>query len=114
VRAGREIRLTDRELELAAIPAEHHGQIVSRERSVEAVWEHDFETFSTSSRSTFATCAPKDRRAVTDPPDPHVRGAGYVLREDAREALTLRAAVGALVRGQWRDVVIFSGTVVAC
>src|ERR1700682_2253702 len=44
--AGRELRLTAREFALLTFLIEHKGQVVSRSRIVEAVWEHDYETFS--------------------------------------------------------------------
>ena len=45
-RAGRELRLTAREFALLQFLVEHKGQVVSRSRIGEAVWEHDYETFS--------------------------------------------------------------------
>jgi two-component system copper resistance phosphate regulon response regulator CusR len=45
-RAGRPIRLTAREFALLQFLLEHVGEPVSRTRIVEAVWEHDYDTFS--------------------------------------------------------------------
>ena len=45
-RAGRVIRLTAREFSLLQFLLEHAGEVVTRTRIVEAVWEHDFDTFS--------------------------------------------------------------------
>jgi two-component system copper resistance phosphate regulon response regulator CusR len=46
VRAGKELRLTTREFALLQYLLEHAEEVVSRTRILEAVWEHDFETFS--------------------------------------------------------------------
>jgi two-component system copper resistance phosphate regulon response regulator CusR len=45
-RAGREVQLTAREFALLQFFLEHPGEVLSRTRIVEAVWEHDFDTFS--------------------------------------------------------------------
>jgi DNA-binding response OmpR family regulator len=42
-RDGREIRLTAREFELLAYLARHHGQVLSREQILNAVWGYDFD-----------------------------------------------------------------------
>ena len=82
-RNGQDIRLTARELALLQFLLEHQGQVVSRARIVEAVWEHDFETFS-----NVVEVYVRYLRAKIDEPFKSrlihtVRGAGYVLREDA-------------------------------
>ena len=46
LRAGVEISLTAREYALLQFLLEHAGEVVSRTRIVQAVWDHDFETFS--------------------------------------------------------------------
>jgi two-component system copper resistance phosphate regulon response regulator CusR len=81
-RAGREVRLTAREFALLQFLLEHRGQVVSRARIVEAVWDHDFETFS-----NVVEVYVRYLRAKVDEPFGHklihtVRGAGYTLRED--------------------------------
>ena len=45
-RDGKEIRLTAREFALLQYLLEHAGEVISRARIVEAVWDHDYETFS--------------------------------------------------------------------
>ncbi|HUH94351.1 MAG TPA: response regulator transcription factor [Casimicrobiaceae bacterium] len=80
-RAGREIRLTAREFTLLQFLMEHPGEVVSRSRIVEAVWEHDFETFS-----NVVEVYIRYLRAKIDEPFGKrlihtVRGVGYVLRE---------------------------------
>jgi DNA-binding response OmpR family regulator len=78
-----ELRLTAREFSLLQFLLEHKGQVVSRSRIVEAVWEHDYETFSKGVEVYI-----RYLRAKVD--DPFVgklihtiRGVGYVLRESA-------------------------------
>jgi two-component system copper resistance phosphate regulon response regulator CusR len=45
-RAGRSVQLTTREFTLLQFFLEHPEEVLSRTRIVEAVWEHDFDTFS--------------------------------------------------------------------
>jgi DNA-binding response OmpR family regulator len=80
-RAGRELRLTAREFALLQFLLEHKGQVVSRTRIVEAVWEHDYETFSNVVEVYVRYLRnkldePFDRRLIHT-----VRGVGYTLRE---------------------------------
>ena len=79
-RAGREIRLTAREFALLQFLLEHKGEVVSRTRIVEAVWEHDYETFS-----NVVEVYIRYLRAKVDEPFGQrliqtVRGVGYALR----------------------------------
>jgi two-component system copper resistance phosphate regulon response regulator CusR len=79
-RAGRDIRLTVREFALLQYLLEHAGEVVSRARIIEAVWEHDYETFS-----NVVEVYIRYLRAKLDEPFPRklihtVRGVGYSLR----------------------------------
>lgn len=81
-RGGTEIRLTAREFALLAFLLEHRGQVVSRTRIVETVWEHDFETFS-----NVVEVYIRYLRAKVDEPFGRklihtVRGVGYALQEE--------------------------------
>jgi two-component system, OmpR family, copper resistance phosphate regulon response regulator CusR len=81
-RSGEEIRLTAREFALLKFLLEHAGEVVSRARIVEAVWDHDFETFS-----NVVEVYVRYLRAKLDDPFPRkliqtVRGVGYSLRSD--------------------------------
>ena len=80
-RAGQELRLTAREFALLQFLLEHKGQVLSRARIVEAVWDHDFETFS----NVVEVYIRYLRSKVDDPFGSRlihtVRGVGYVLRE---------------------------------
>jgi DNA-binding response OmpR family regulator len=80
VRAGVELSLTAREYSLLQFLLEHAGEVVSRTRIVQAVWDHDFETFS-----NVVEVYIRYLRAKVDEPFESklihtVRGVGYVLR----------------------------------
>ena len=80
IRAGVEVRLTAREFALLSFLLEHQGEVVSRTRIVEAVWDHDYETFS-----NVVEVYVRYLRAKIDEPFARkliqtVRGVGYVLR----------------------------------
>ena len=82
-RAGCELRLTAREFALLQFLLEHKGEVVSRARIVEAVWDHEFETFS-----NVVEVYIRYLRAKVDEPFASrlihtVRGVGYVLRDGA-------------------------------
>jgi two-component system copper resistance phosphate regulon response regulator CusR len=75
-----EISLTAREYALLQFLLEHAGEVVSRTRIVQAVWDHDFETFS-----NVVEVYIRYLRAKVDEPFGSrlihtVRGVGYVLR----------------------------------
>ncbi|MCP3064154.1 response regulator transcription factor [Myxococcus sp. K38C18041901] len=79
-RANEEIILTAREFALLQFLLEHAGEVVSRTRIVQAVWDHDFETFS-----NVVEVYIRYLRAKVDAPFKRklihtVRGVGYVLR----------------------------------
>jgi two-component system copper resistance phosphate regulon response regulator CusR len=81
-RAGRVIRLTAREFALLQFLLEHAGEAVARTRIVEAVWEHDFDTFS-----NVVDVYVRYLRAKIDAPFERpllhtVRGVGYQLRAE--------------------------------
>lgn len=82
-RGGREIRLTTREFSLLRFLLEHQNEVVSRARIIEAVWEHDFETFSNVVEVYIRYLRAKvdalsERKLIHT-----VRGAGYVLRAES-------------------------------
>jgi two-component system copper resistance phosphate regulon response regulator CusR len=83
-RGKAELRLTAREFALLQFLLEHKDHVVSRSRIVEAVWEHDFETFS-----NVVEVYIRYLRAKVDDPFAKklihtVRGVGYVLSETPR------------------------------
>jgi two-component system copper resistance phosphate regulon response regulator CusR len=79
-RAGRVIPLTAKEFALLRFLLEHQGEVLSRARIVEAVWDHDFDSFS-----NVVDVYVRHLRVKLDEgaaPLLHtIRGAGYVLRE---------------------------------
>jgi two-component system copper resistance phosphate regulon response regulator CusR len=81
-RDGKEIRLTVREFSLLQFLLEHAGDVVSRTRIVEAVWEHDFETFSNVVEVYIRYLRAKVDEPFGKPLIHTVRGVGYVLREE--------------------------------
>ncbi|WP_241759149.1 response regulator [Pyxidicoccus parkwayensis] len=82
-RAGVDISLTTREFALLQFLLEHAGEVVSRTRIVEAVWDHDFETFSNIVEVYIRYLrnkvdAPFEKKLIHT-----VRGVGYALRSRA-------------------------------
>lgn len=80
-RAGVRLHLTAREYALLHFLMSHPGEVLSRTRIVQAVWEHDFETFS-----NVVEVYIRYLRAKVDEPFGRrlihtARGVGYVLRE---------------------------------
>jgi two-component system copper resistance phosphate regulon response regulator CusR len=80
-RAGREIPLTAKEYALLRFLLEHQGEVLSRARIVEAVWDHDFDTFSNVVDVYVRHLRVKLDRGEEAPLLHTVRGTGYVLRE---------------------------------
>jgi two-component system, OmpR family, copper resistance phosphate regulon response regulator CusR len=83
MRGETELRLTTKEYELLKFLLEHAGEVVSRTRIVQAVWSHDFETFSNVVEVYIRYLrakvdGPFDRKLIHT-----VRGVGYVLRSRA-------------------------------
>jgi DNA-binding response OmpR family regulator len=81
-RAGKALRLTAREFALLQFLLEHKGEVVSRTRIVEAVWEHDFDTFSNVVEVYVRYLRVKVDQPFDRPLLHTVRGVGYVLREE--------------------------------
>lgn len=81
VRAGVEIHLTAREYALLLFMLEHAGEVLSRTRIVQAVWDHDFETFSNVVEVYIRYLRNKVDVPFKGGKLIHtVRGVGYVLR----------------------------------
>jgi DNA-binding response OmpR family regulator len=78
-RSGRDLKLTAREFALLAYLLENKGRAVTRDEIVNAVWEHDPETFS----NVVDVYVRYLRAKLAEPRLIHtVRGVGYVLREE--------------------------------
>jgi DNA-binding response OmpR family regulator len=79
-RAGQPIRLTAREFALLQFLMERVGEPVSRTRIVEAVWEHDYDTFSNVVEVYIRYLRKKVDEPFSTPLIHTVRGVGYELR----------------------------------
>jgi len=79
-RAGQPIRLTAREFALLQFLLEHVGEPVSRTRIVEAVWEHDYDTFSNVVEVYIRYLRKKIDEPFSHPLIHTVRGVGYEVR----------------------------------
>lgn len=78
-RGGRAIRLTAREFALLQFLLEHAGEVVTRTRIVEAVWEHDFDTFSNVVEVYVRYLRVKVDQPFGNPLIHTIRGVGYQL-----------------------------------
>lgn len=83
VRAGVDIQLTAREYALLHFLLEHAGEVVSRTRILQAVWDHDFETFSNVVEVYIRYLRAKVDTSFALKLIHNVRGVGYVLRTSA-------------------------------
>jgi two-component system copper resistance phosphate regulon response regulator CusR len=79
-RAGQVVRLTAREFSLLQFLLERGGEPVSRTRIVEAVWEHDFDTFSNVVDVYVRYLRKKIDEPFSYPLIQTVRGVGYAVR----------------------------------
>jgi two-component system OmpR family response regulator len=79
-RAGAAIRLTAREYALLELLARHPGQIFSRERLLDALWDADFATESNIVEVYIRSLRRKIDGGRRDGRIETVRGAGYRLR----------------------------------
>lgn len=80
-RGGREVELTAREFEVLAFLLRHAGEVVSRTRLVEHVWDENFDSLSNVVDVTLYHVRTKVDRGFPEPLIHTVRGAGYVIRE---------------------------------
>ena len=80
LRAGRDLELTRRELELLSVFMRHPGQVIARERLHEEVWGYDFDP-KTNVADVFVGYLRRKLEAGGEPRVLHtVRGVGFVLR----------------------------------
>ena len=80
LRAGRDLELTRRELELLEIFVRNPGEVISRERLHEEVWGYDFDP-KTNVADVFVGYLRRKLEADGEPRVLHtVRGVGFVLR----------------------------------
>jgi DNA-binding response OmpR family regulator len=80
LRAGRDLELTKRELELLEVFMRHPGEVIGRPRLHEEVWGYDFDP-GTNVVDVFVGYLRRKLEAAGEPRVLHtVRGAGFVLR----------------------------------
>lgn len=79
-RAGKPIALSMREFAVLEYLLRHAGEVVSRTRLSEAVWDENFDSFSNVIDVTMYHLREKVDRCQATPLIKTVRGAGYVLR----------------------------------
>jgi two-component system, OmpR family, response regulator len=82
IRAGREVELTAREFEVLALLARHDGEVVSRKRMLEEIWDGDDD----GSPNVVDVYVGYLRKKLDDPSGPSlirtVRGVGFVLESE--------------------------------
>ncbi|MEO6595466.1 MAG: response regulator transcription factor [Planctomycetota bacterium] len=83
-RGGKEVALTTKEMQLLEYLLRHKGQVVSRRRLIEALWDHDDDPESNALEVHVASLRRKIDRGAEVTLLHTVRGAGYVLREPER------------------------------
>jgi DNA-binding response OmpR family regulator len=83
-RAGRAIRLTAREFALLELLARHPGQLFTRERLIESLWDADFAAESNIVEVYIRSLRRKVDEGRRDGLIETVRGSGYRVRSSAR------------------------------
>jgi two-component system copper resistance phosphate regulon response regulator CusR len=79
-RAGRLLALSPKEFAVLAFLLRHPGEVISRTRLAEEVWDENFDSFSNVIDVTLSHLRAKVDRGFAQPLLHTVRGAGYVLR----------------------------------
>ena len=79
-RGGTEIAVTTKELQLLEYLLRHKGQVVARQKLIDALWEHDDDPESNALEVHIASLRRKTDRGAEVTLLHTVRGAGYVLR----------------------------------
>lgn len=85
-RDGRAIVLTAREFAVLEFFLQHPGEVISRTRLAEAVWDENFDSFSNVIDVTIYHLREKVDRGFKPALIHTVRGAGYVLSEEGPPA----------------------------
>ena len=81
-RADRPLTLSPKEFAVLAFLLRHPGEVVSRTRLAEEVWDENFDSFSNVIDVTLSHLRAKVDRGFAVPLIHTVRGAGYVLRSE--------------------------------
>jgi two-component system copper resistance phosphate regulon response regulator CusR len=79
-RGGRSLVLTPREFAVLAFLAQHPGEVISRTRLAEEVWDENFDRFSNVIDVTLSHLRAKVDREFERPLIHTIRGAGYLLQ----------------------------------
>jgi two-component system copper resistance phosphate regulon response regulator CusR len=79
-RAGQSLALSAKEFAVLAFLLRHPGEVISRTRLAEEVWDENFDSFSNVIDVTLSHLRAKVDRGFEVPLIHTVRGAGYVLR----------------------------------
>lgn len=79
-RGGRALALSSKEFAVLAFLMRHPGEVVSRTRLAEEVWDENFDSFSNVIDVTLSHLRSKVDRGFPAPLIHTVRGAGYVLK----------------------------------
>jgi two-component system copper resistance phosphate regulon response regulator CusR len=85
-RGGRLVELTAREFDVLAYLVRHAGEVVSRSRLVENVWDENFDSLSNVVDVTLYHLRTKVDRGFPKPLIRTLRGAGYVLQDPEQSA----------------------------
>jgi two-component system, OmpR family, response regulator len=80
-RDGRGLSLSPKEFAVLAFLLRHPGEVISRTRLAEEVWDENFDSFSNVIDVTLSHLRSKVDRGHAVPLIHTVRGAGYVLRQ---------------------------------
>lgn len=83
-RAGRPLTLSAKEFAVLAFLLRHPGEVISRTRLAEEVWDENFDSFSNVIDVTLSHLRAKVDRGFDGPLIHTVRGAGYVLRKSSQ------------------------------
>jgi two-component system copper resistance phosphate regulon response regulator CusR len=83
-RAGRHLLLSPKEFAVLAFLLRHPGEVITRTRLAEEVWDENFDSFSNVIDVTLSHLRAKVDKGFDVPLIHTIRGAGYVLRQEAR------------------------------
>ncbi len=83
-RGGQELQLQPREFRLLEYLMRHAGQVVTRTMLLENVWDYHFDPQTNVIDVHMSRCDPRSTRDSRQPLLHTVRGAGYMIREDAQ------------------------------
>ena len=85
MRNGKKIELTAREFQLLEFMMRHSGQVVTRTMLLEGVWDYHFDPQTNVIDVHISRLRSKIDKGFTQPLLHTVRGAGYMIRDSARQ-----------------------------